>query len=118
MFAATLVFNPLTYTILSNIGWRLTYAVYAAAILVTGVPAAVIFKSKEDDDSDSELQTTYEEFDNKPAPITRRTKYLMGGIWLVASTLKSIAYYTPFVTLVSPRLDILNYPQKDGYFDF
>ncbi len=102
---ATLIFHPLTYALLSVLDWRLTYAVFTGLIAAVGIPAAWTFHPhpKHTDynppttEADSDLE------DERPGgdvTIAIRSKIILGGIWLVSSTLKSIAYYTPFITLV------------------
>ena len=46
--------------------------------------------------------------DTEPVIIARRTRLIMASLWLLASTLKSMGYYTPFVTLVSYFNQITN----------
>ncbi len=38
---------------------------------------------------------------NEEVVIAKRTKIIMSSLWLLASTMKCLGYYAPFVTLVS-----------------
>ena len=48
-----------------------------------------------DDITDDDSEEFYEDKE-----LAERTKYILSSIWLIVSIIKSLAYFTPFVTLV------------------
>ena len=113
------MFNPITYELLSAVGWRKTYCVYAIILFCLGTATAATFRQRKQSELDHELlavknlrqRTDYEEVSvaalpalsssSPAAALTGRMKVLLCVVWFAASTFKSIGYYTPLVTLVS-----------------
>ncbi|ELT96052.1 hypothetical protein CAPTEDRAFT_56003, partial [Capitella teleta] len=106
---ATLIFNPVTYLLIDAVGWRITYSIYAVVTLVLGLSISLTFRSPAPSDDEvtilgpAEETIEIENYDgNKPkAQISKRTECILSSLWFVASTLKCMGYYTPYVTLVS-----------------
>lgn len=108
---ATLIFNPVTYLLLDAVGWRITYSIYGAMVFLTGSVTALTFRSKKGGDDEVSIigpedmqdpeNDQYQSSNKNPTQITRQTELILGSLWLSASILKCMGYYTPFVTLVS-----------------
>lgn len=104
---ATLIFNPLTYEIIDAHGWRMAYTILSVAMFVIGSLTAATFRPRDSSDHvtmpmpTGSKQDAYDEIIHSNVSLHRRTKIIMGSIWFVASTCKSVGYYTPFLTLVS-----------------
>ena len=74
-----------------------------------GLLASLTFRNKTQEEEDKlplEETDTYGtmEFDEaclNEAKITKKSKIILGSLWFLASLLKAMGYYTPYLTLVS-----------------
>ena len=118
--------NPLTYKIIESWSWRGSYVIYAGCVLVSGTVTVLTFGSVTEEQSHSSHnikrhntnEETYlinytkktdnivsekvkhEDNDLLGPTIGMKTKVLLSVIWFIASVLKALAYYAPFVTMV------------------
>ena len=100
VFLATLIFNPLSHTLIEHIGWRLTFLVYGVAVAMLSIPVALIFKPRKSQ-KDCNLRSNYQNFGDEAITVTKRAKIAVGAIWLLVGLLQAFAYYTPTYILVS-----------------
>ncbi len=132
-YKGVLIFNPLSFAILSWIGWKLTFGAFAVVLLVIGVPLALTFRKPRpaQDVPRHGLDTISEESESHVTPegdaisreggarnadvnvdteggrypVATRTKVIISSLWLFTSLLKSWAYFTPYIVLVSQNMN-------------
>lgn len=117
----SLTFNPITQQILQNVGWKLTFTIYAVALFLVGVCTTCMFRPKEDSDgaSPGDPPETNERTcltDAEDGIVKRREDeirkpilILLCVIWFFTKLAKSTAYFGPFFILVSYRIFYLKY---------
>lgn len=76
-------------------------------VAVLSVPVALTFKPIVRP-SEPVHGNEYEELRDPPVDLTTQAKMTAGGIWLVTAVLKSTAYFTPIITLVSYSISNYN----------
>jgi MFS family permease len=105
VFVGTLVFNPLCYLLLSHYGWRSTYQIYAALLLLIGIATSSTYKTPSEDtvsiesSKDTDIKNGYQEIEEKEV-LKLRTKIIIGVIWFTASYCKGLVYSIPFLSMV------------------
>ncbi|KAK2157441.1 hypothetical protein LSH36_191g01053 [Paralvinella palmiformis] len=116
---ATLIFNPLTFVLLDAVQWRITYSLFAGVLFVVGSLTTLTFRHKYPKETDPAEEDRISRTGIAPEPqpdtvtLPRRTKAIIGTIWFTVSTLKSMGYYTPFLTLVK-QMEVLGIPQRQS----
>ena len=103
---ATLIFNPIVYLIIDAKGVHYVYAVFAIILLVLGVLFSSAFRPRRDTDISSEVTSPSETesssaHENTNETLPKRSRVILGGLWLCANLCKFLPYYGMFLVLVS-----------------
>lgn len=106
--SATLLFNPLVYTIVSNTSVRFLYSTLSVATLVIGLVTSSTFRPRQESDITYESTActpdAYTDIENKCITVSTRSRVIMGSLWFLASLCKSLAYYGMYMMLVRHKL--------------
>ncbi len=82
--------------------WKLTSELQTIGeVSVDSEPRAGYAPLHEDSISSGKKDTRESEAKHTPIPIAKKTKIIIGSLWLLVSLLKSWAYFTPYIILVS-----------------
>lgn len=99
----SLIFNPLTYLFISKFGWNIAFAINAIILISVIAPTSLLMVevSKYDKiDEENEIIVRKNENKVETKKLMLKTRIIIGSFWLIANTLKSMAYAAPFMFLV------------------
>ncbi|XP_013418639.1 monocarboxylate transporter 13 [Lingula anatina] len=117
----SLVFNPITSRLISDIGWKNTFAFYGVAIFVLGCISAATFRVKREDDiapEDNEKTSLTDAEDGIIKPkeepeISKKVLIFLSIIWFFCKLAKATAYFGPLFIMVK-HLETLGYTRDQG----
>ena len=108
-FSATLIFNPLSYALYQATSVRMVYVILSVLTLLIGLVTSATLRPLRESDVTESLAVTshakessYESFGTEEKD-ERREKYTITVLWFITSLLKSMAYYTTYIMLVSVK---------------
>ncbi|XP_013385761.1 monocarboxylate transporter 13-like [Lingula anatina] len=94
----SLIFNPIIQAMITSIGWKCTFAVYATLIFTVGCTAAATFRENEDQDENDKTSLIKDEPDSmKPS------KWLFvfsASVYVITMFTRSMALFTPVFIMV------------------